>query len=56
MDVASNDFVSLKEMYMKTNIQILSSEPTSQRRHTWFEPMGDVLTAGDHHLLLDQSL
>ena len=37
---AKNDFVSLKEMYMNTNIQILSREPTSRRRHTWFEPMG----------------
>ena len=32
---------------------IRGSEPTSRRRQTWFEPMGDdALAAGDHHLTL----
>ena len=34
-------------------IEILSREPTSQR-HNWFEPMGDALSAGDHHLTLSK--
>ena len=32
---------------------IFDSEPAPQRRHTWFEPMGDPLEAGDHHLTLE---
>ena len=31
---------------------IHGSEPTSQGCHSWFEPMGEALAAGDHHLTL----
>ena len=34
---------------------ILGSSLASRRRHTLFEPMGDALAAGDHHLTLDWS-
>ena len=40
-----------KTIAMKT-VSILSSEPTSHRRHTWFEPIGDALAAGDPHFTL----
>ena len=32
---------------------ILGNKPTSRRCHAWFEPTGDTLAAGDHHLTLE---